>query len=89
MKNSFNLVLVCKGLSNDDVGMASGIQPYFKRYSQEPVPERSISLKKVGGATVERLCSRFGSDPVRMTRSDRITRSDGMTRSDRMTRSDP
>ena len=46
--------LVCKGLSNDDVGVARGA-PYFRRYGQELVSKPAISLKKRWGGlpTVE------------------------------------
>ena len=49
---------VCKSLTIDDVGeggVCRGTPPYFRRCDRELVLKPAISLKKVGGATVERL----------------------------------
>ena len=55
----FTYLLVCKGLSNDDVGGAGGTI-FQEIHGRERGSKPAISLKKnVGGATVERLDHTF------------------------------
>ena len=50
MNNKFTWFLVCKGLSNDDVGVQRA--PHFRRCGRGLVSKPATLLEKVGGATV-------------------------------------
>ena len=58
-KNVFMYVLVCKGLSNDDVGVDRG-SPYFRRIRPEAGSHTGDFVKeKLAGSTVERPRTRY------------------------------